>query len=79
MSRSRLNPTRHEGLNTAAGSRRRRLLRRLPLASAISAILAGGMPAAHAATAADTVSASTAPEILSRAPDANSISIEPTV
>src|SRR5450631_1630450 len=33
---------------------RHQALRRLPLASAISAILAGGVPAAHAATDADT-------------------------
>src|SRR5271168_1679597 len=54
MSRSRLNPTLFQGPYTAGGSRQSRLLRRLPLASAISAILAGGMPAAHAAPAADT-------------------------
>jgi iron complex outermembrane receptor protein len=33
---------------------RQQVLRRLPLASAISAILAGGVPAAHAATEAET-------------------------
>jgi iron complex outermembrane recepter protein len=51
MSRSRLNTIRHQGL-TATG-RTRRVLYRLPLASAISAILAGAMPAAYAAPAAD--------------------------
>jgi iron complex outermembrane receptor protein len=51
MSRSRLNTTRLRGLN--APGHIRRLPYRLPLASAISAVLAGGMPAAHAAPAAD--------------------------
>jgi iron complex outermembrane recepter protein len=49
MSRSRLNTIRHQGLNAAGSSRQRHLLHRLPLASAISAILAGGVPMAHAA------------------------------
>jgi len=44
----RQNTTRRSGLHP------RNLLQRLPLASAISAILAGGMPAAHAAAEADT-------------------------
>ncbi len=45
--------------NAAARARdhRSQVLRRLPLASAISAILAGGVPAAHAATAAETENA----------------------
>jgi iron complex outermembrane recepter protein len=51
MSRSRLNTTRHQGLNAAGHTRR--VPYRLPLASAISAILAGAMPAAHAAPAAE--------------------------
>jgi|HubBroStandDraft_1064217.scaffolds.fasta_scaffold00028_16 iron complex outermembrane receptor protein len=57
MSRSRFNLTGHPCLNTAGGSRQGRLLSRLPLASAISAILAAGMPVAHAAPAADADSA----------------------
>ena len=45
--------------NAAARARdhRSHVLRRLPLASAISAILAGGVPAAHAVTAAETENA----------------------
>src|ERR1700733_2726644 len=53
MTRSRLNPRPHR-LNAA--DRRgfqRHLLRRLPLASAISAILVGGAPMVHAATPSD--------------------------
>jgi outer membrane receptor protein involved in Fe transport len=45
----RLNSTRHKGSNPTDRSRGRRLLRYAPLASAISAILAG-MPVAHADT-----------------------------
>jgi outer membrane receptor protein involved in Fe transport len=54
MSRNRLNTARHQSLNAAG--RTRRVQYRLPLASAISAILAGGLPVAHAAPepAADT-------------------------
>jgi iron complex outermembrane receptor protein len=54
MTRSRFN-TRHSRLNTAGRpcGYRRQVLRQLPLASAISAILAG-VPAAHAATETET-------------------------
>jgi iron complex outermembrane receptor protein len=54
MTRSRFNP-RHTRLNVAGRPRgyRHHVLRQLPLASAISAILAG-VPAVHAATEADT-------------------------
>jgi outer membrane receptor protein involved in Fe transport len=51
MSRIRLNTCRPQCLNAAGRSRPGRLYR-LPLASAISAILAGGVPAAQAASAA---------------------------
>jgi iron complex outermembrane receptor protein len=56
MTRSRLDNTAPQRSNAACGSDRhhRHLLRRLPLASAISAILAGGVPMAHAASEADT-------------------------
>jgi iron complex outermembrane recepter protein len=57
MSRSRLNTTRHQGLDAAWRSRQGHLLHRLPLASAISAILAGGVPAAYAAPAAEAETA----------------------
>jgi outer membrane receptor protein involved in Fe transport len=55
MTRSRFNP-RHTRLNVAGRPRgyRHHVLRQLPLASAISAILAGGVPAVHAATEAET-------------------------
>ena len=55
MTRSRLSTHRHQRLNTdgRSGSRRHAMYR-LPLASAISAILAGAMPMAHAAAAAVT-------------------------
>jgi outer membrane receptor protein involved in Fe transport len=54
MTRSRFNP-RHTRLNVAGRPRgyRHQVLRQLPLASAISAILAG-VPVVHAATEADT-------------------------
>jgi iron complex outermembrane recepter protein len=51
MKRSRLNTARYLDLRATGRSGRR--LYRMPLASAISAILAGGMPTAHAASAAD--------------------------
>jgi len=56
MNRSRLDNTAPRRPNAACGSDRHQchLLRRLPLASAISAILAGGVPIAHAASEADT-------------------------
>src|SRR6202050_3465531 len=55
MTRSRFT-TRPQRLNVPGRPRdfHRHLLRRLPLASAISAILAGGVPIAHAASEADT-------------------------
>ena len=56
MTRSRINPRREPPMNEGrAHDSRRRALCRLPLASAISAILAGGVPLAHAATDADTL------------------------
>ncbi len=60
MTRSRINPGRQRP-NVAARPRRSeyRALRRLPLASAISAILAGGAPVIHAATAPATEAAET--------------------
>jgi iron complex outermembrane recepter protein len=56
MTRSRLNIIGPQRLNAACRPDRhqRRLLRRLPLASAISAILAGGVPVVHAASEAET-------------------------
>jgi iron complex outermembrane receptor protein len=56
MTRSRLNIIGPQRLNAACRSDRhqRRLLRRLPLASAISAILVGATPVAHAAVEAET-------------------------
>ncbi len=56
MTRSRLDNTAPQRSNAACGSDRqkRHALGRLPLASAISAILAGGVPIAHAASGADT-------------------------
>jgi iron complex outermembrane receptor protein len=55
MTRSRLNTAAHR-CQSAAGRPgvRNKMLYRLPLASAISAILAGGMPAAYAASEAET-------------------------
>jgi outer membrane receptor protein involved in Fe transport len=58
MTRSRLDtigPRRPNNTGHSGGARRR-LLRRLPLASAISAILAGGAPLAHAAGASEAES-----------------------
>src|ERR1700730_2676083 len=55
MTRSRSTP-RHTRLNAAGHpcGHRHQMLRRLPLASAISAILAGGMPVVHAQTVQGT-------------------------
>src|ERR1700722_20391947 len=56
MTRSRISPRCEPPMSEGrAHDSRRRALRRLPLASAISAILAGGVPLAHAATDADTL------------------------
>jgi hypothetical protein len=53
MTRSRLNITALRGIN-ADRTRGRDALRYAPLASAISAILAGGIPIAHAAPEAES-------------------------
>src|SRR5665213_1626575 len=53
MTRSRLNTTGAQALD-AGRTRGRHVLRYAPLASAISAIIAGGMPLAHAAGEEDT-------------------------
>src|SRR6202046_2835160 len=59
MTRSRFTP-RHQSLNVAGRPRgyRHHVLRHLPLASAISAILAGGVPVAQAQTAPASAKAS---------------------
>jgi iron complex outermembrane receptor protein len=64
MTRSRLNPWPHR-LSAADRPRgfQRHLLRRLPLASAISAILAGGAPMVHAATASDAAGSDVLEEV----------------
>ena len=51
MTNSRFNTRGHQHPNAGGSPRHRQLLRRLPLASAVSAILAGGVPVAYAQTA----------------------------
>jgi iron complex outermembrane recepter protein len=64
MTRSRLKPWPHRP-NAADRPRgfQRHMLRRLPLASAISAVLAGGAPMVQAATASDTASSDVLEEV----------------
>jgi outer membrane receptor protein involved in Fe transport len=63
MNRSR-QPKRRQRLNVTPPSRGLPFaLRRLPLASAVSAVLAGGAPLAYAATAPDTAPGDTLEEV----------------